>query len=281
MNINTRKSCGHDLISPRLLKDSVSGISEAVAKIINASISQCKYPCRWKMGQVTPLFKKDDELVKENYRPVTVLPGLNNIFERLLSSQLNDFCTGFLSDCISAYRKFFSCETALLKLTDDWKTSRDEKELVAVISMDLSKAFDTIPHGLLLAKLRAYGLIVSSIKLFEDYLSGRKQRVKIGDEFSGWRTVKRGVPQGSVLGPTFFNIFINDLFYHIEDVKLHAYADDEQLYDSDTDPAALDRRIMYNVGIANEWYRKNGMLVNPSKHQAMIMGKPTMSFPFQ
>ena len=91
LNINTRKSCGHDLISPRLLKDSASAISEAVAKIINASISQCKYPCRWKMGQVTPLFKKDDELVKENYRPVTVLPCLNNIFERLLSSQLNDF----------------------------------------------------------------------------------------------------------------------------------------------------------------------------------------------
>ena len=76
-----------------------------------------------------------------------------------------------------------------------------------------------------------------------------------------------------MLGPTFFNIFINDLFYHIKDVKLHAYADDEQLYDSDTDPVALDRRIMYNIGITNKWYMKNGKLVNPSKRQAMITGK--------
>ena len=99
------------------------------------------------MGQATLLFKKVEELDKRNYRPVAVLPCLNNIFERLLSIQIKHFYQGLLSDFISAYRGRHSCETALLKLTEDWRAGRDRKELVAVVSMDLS--FDTIPHPLL------------------------------------------------------------------------------------------------------------------------------------
>ena len=127
---------------------------------MNESIKQCKYPSRWKMGQVTPLFKKNDELSKENYRPVTVLPALNNVFERLLASQLDQFYSEILSDYISAYRRHHSCETSLMRLTEDWRRSLDNKQIVAVISMDLSKAFDTIPHGLLLAKLMALSVEV-------------------------------------------------------------------------------------------------------------------------
>ena len=280
LEMNTSKSCGHDLIPPRLLREPASVISEPLANIMNSSISQCHYPSHWKMGQVTPLFKKDDKFCKKNYRPVTVLPALNNIFERILAKQLKAFYLNILSDFISAYRRNYSCETSLLRLTEDWRKSRDNKEIVAVVSMDLSKAFDSIPHALLLAKFKAYGLSERSTELLKSYLSGRIQRVKIGDMFSNWELVRRGVPQGSVLGPMFFNVHINDLFYHIELANLNAYADDEQLYSSDKDPEALNRRLEHELRIVNSWYKCNGMIVNPDEHQAMVLGNSDYEFSF-
>lgn len=117
--------------------------------------------------------------------------------------------------------------------------------------------------------------------LFKDYLSGRQQRVKIGDTFSNWKGVIRGVPQrSSVLGPVFFNIFINDLFYWVTQCKLHAYADDHQLHSSNVDPVALGDCICREVRVANEWYRSNRMIVNATKHQAIVMGRTGHSFSF-
>ena len=143
--------------------------------------------------------------------------------------------------------------------------------------------FDTILRALLLTKLEAYVLSSSACALLKDYLSGRLQKVKIRDATSEWAAVLGGVPQDSVLRPLFFNIVTNDLFYHITEVKLHAYADGEQLYYSDADPKLLDRRLMHQLNIENEWYRSKGMLVNPTKHQAMIIGNMdhVFSFPVQ
>ncbi len=155
LNAKTKKSSGHDQISLRLLKNSASTIAESIAKIIDSSIALCQYPSCWKMGQLTPLFKKDNEFNKNYYRPVTVLSSLNNVFERILANQFEDFYNGILSDYISVYRKNYSSETSLLKLTEDWHKSLVNKEIVAVISLDLSKAFDFIPHNLLLSKLKA------------------------------------------------------------------------------------------------------------------------------
>ena len=129
-DINVHKSCGHDMISSRLLKESAAVIAGPIANIINSSVDLCKYPASWKRGQVTPLFKKDDELNKANYRPVTVLPALNNVYERILAAQLNDFYCSILSDFISSYRKFHSCETSLFRMTEEWRSMRDDGQLV-------------------------------------------------------------------------------------------------------------------------------------------------------
>ena len=104
--------------------------------------------------------------------------------------------------------------------------------------------------------------------------------MKIGDAFSNWELVRSGIPQGSVLGTTFFNVHINDLFYHIELANLNAYAEDEQLCSSDKDPEALNRRLEHELGIANSWHERNGMIVNPDKHQAMVLGNNDYEFSF-
>ena len=165
------------MIPPKLIKEVAAVIARPITSIINCCIEHCCYPASWKMGMVTPLYKKDDEFCKINYRPVTVLPALNNIFERLLTGQMYEFYNGLLSDSISAYRKCYSCETSLLRLTEDWRMMRDKGELAAVVSMDLSKAFDVIQYPLLLSKLRAYDMDDKSCALIKNYLSGRTQRV--------------------------------------------------------------------------------------------------------
>ena len=126
------------------------------------------------------------------------------------------------------------------------------------------------------------GLRILGRQPLKNYLSGRQQLVKIGDIFSNWAGTRRGVPQGSVLGPMFSNIFINELFQHVKYAKLNAYADDHQIYSSSLDPLALEDCISKEVlvNVANQWYKNNGMIVNEKKHQALILGKAEHNFYF-
>ena len=168
-------------------------------------------------------------MTKANYRPVSLLPIPSKIFEKVLSTQFSDYFDKIIDDFLCAFRKGHGCQTTLLRLLEDWKYALDNNEYVAAILMDLSKAFDCLPHDILLCKLSSYGLTKNATKLIESYLSDRKQQIKIGNVVSSWVEIKKGVPQGSILGPLLFNFFINYIFYFIKNCDLYNYADDNTL----------------------------------------------------
>ena len=151
------------------------------------------------MAEICPIFKKKDCLSKENYRSVNILAAASKIFERIMADQIITYFNFILSSSVSAYRKGYNCQHVILKLTEYWRKSLDENKMIGTVAMDLSKAFDTMPHALLIAKLYAYGLSENACNVLLSYLKNRFQRVKVMGKQSDWVTINKGVPQGSVL----------------------------------------------------------------------------------
>ncbi len=168
-------------------------------------------------------------MVKDNYRPISILFIFSKIFETIVADQLMQYFKYIFNDMLCVYRKKYGTKHVLIKLIDSWKCALDENKFVGTVLKDLSKAFDCIPHGLLIAKMKAYGLSNHACEYMTRYLSDRYQRVKITNEKISWMPLLKGILQGSSLSPFLFNIFINDLFHFIETCCLINYADDNTL----------------------------------------------------
>ena len=226
-----------------------------------------KFPSKLKLADITPLFKKLENVCKENYRPVSLLPVVSKIFERIMQRQIKEYIDKYLSPYLCGYRKGYNAQYALTAMIEMWKRALDGVGgVMGAVLMDLSKAFDTINHELLIAKLGAYGFGGGALRILHSYLSDRWQRVKVNTSFSDWKQLLCGVPQGSVLGPLLFNIYLNDMFYvFTEDSHVCNFADDTTLSVGDTKIEDLLRNLEDNTLSAILWFEANYMKLNQGK----------------
>ena len=247
--------------------------SPVLANIWNEEILLNKnFPENLKLADVTPIFKKKDKTFVENYRPVSVLPTVSKIFERIMQKQITDYIGKFLSPFLCGYRKGFSTQYALLSLIERWRLCLDKQGFAGALLMDLSKAFDTINHELLIAKLHAYGFSIEALEVLLSYLQERWQRVKINTTFSSWTQLLQGVPQGSVLGPMLFNIYINDMFFALNEIDICNFADDTTPYVCDSNLKSVLEKLEHNSELAIAWFEMNYMKLNTDKCHLLISG---------
>lgn len=271
-NLDINKSTGLDEIGPRLLKMSSSVIGESLTHIFNLSIKTSSFPEKWKEAKVKPLFKGGSSNDLNNFRPISILPVLSKVFEKHAHESLVTFLDKYkvLHMTQSGFRQNHSCETALIHMVEKWLWALDKGDMIGIILVDFRKAFDLVDHNILLKKLELHKLSPNSIKWFGSYLSGRKQKVSFKNTQSDYGSVKYGVPQGSILGPLLFLLFINDLPLH-SNVMTDLYADDATLYDISASKEEIEKKLQTAILDLDNWCKQNGMVINIDKTKAMLI----------
>ncbi|MEE8341453.1 MAG: reverse transcriptase family protein, partial [Candidatus Neomarinimicrobiota bacterium] len=280
--LKVKTSYGHDFISTKLLKSIKSEICEALTLIVNQSLVDGNFPDLLKIAKVTPIFKKGDSSNIENYRPISVLPAISKVFETVIYRQLFNYFTinNLFSNSQYGFRKSHSTEHASIELIDRILEFMQGDDVPFSIFIDLSKAFDTINHGILLRKLQFYGLDQSSLRLFNSYLVNRQQYVTIDGIQSKLGHITTGVPQGSILGPLLFIIYINDISNSSSVFNIISYADDTTLtsslktFNTDSNVSNISHKINSEVGKVSEWLCANKLSLNLEKTKFMVFHKP-------
>lgn len=271
--IKLNKAVGIDAISIKIIKIALPFIVNYLTSIFNQCIQLCVFPVTWKTSVITPIHKKGDTADTSNYRPISVLPILSKVLEKHLQTCTARFLkkNSLLSNSQSGFRSGHSCTTALTKMHCDWTGNKSRKKYTCIVLLDFSKAFDTIDHDILLDKLRRLNFNSSFIKMIASFLKDRIQYVKIGNHLSRQYTPTHGVPQGSILGPLLFSIYINDLLSLPISSTIHSYADDTTLYYADYDLHSIQNTIAVDLSIIKDWCTNNKMFLNIKKCSYLLI----------
>lgn len=273
--IDTKKATGIDGISAYVLKLCVPYIVPSLTHILNLSIRYSVFPTRWKLAKVVPIYKSGSSLDVSNYRPISVLPIVSKILEKHVHIAFYDFVERFqlLRVAQTGFRAKHSCETALLKMIDEWLKVIDGGEMIGSILLDLRKAFDLVNHDILLKKLRLYQCseeVISSY-WFQSYLSDRKQCVHLNGTYSNPLPVESGVPQGSIIGPLLFLIYINDFDLCLSYCSADMYADDTTFHVSGKSTEELSVKLSEDLKNIQKWCNDNKMVVNVDKTKSLLI----------
>ena len=268
----SNKAAGYDNIPMSLIKESIQLISEPLAHIINLSIAHGIVPDQMKIARVIPLFKADDQSLSTNYRPVSVLPSFSKFLERIIYNRLNDYLTNLnvLCDELYGFRKNHSPTLALIDLYDKISSALDRGDIAVGIFLDLSKAFDTVNHNILFDKLEHYGIRGLALKWVKSYFSNRLQFVDFNGHVSSRFNISCGVPQGSILGPLFFLLYINDIVNASTALQLILFADDTNVFLSGKDPDYLVNQLNIELNKLSVWFRVNKLSLNLKKTKLIV-----------
>ena len=281
LSLSSSNFCQQDFIPTSLLTSCSLVFSELIPYLANLSLSQAVFPSSFKIAQVTPLLKKAglDKDDPANYRPISNLNIISKLLEMLLLVSIQNHVTSSpnFNPNQSAYRPYHSTETALVLTLDNILHSADQGSFSVLVSLDLNAAFDTIDHNILLSRLKkSFGIHGLALSWFQSYSSGRSQFVRIGHCKSPTSICIYGVPQGSVLGPLLFSLYISPIIHIASSFGLiqQQYADDTQLYIAISCSSFLTSIHQLEEGLSalHVWFSLNGLALNPNKSHAVLLG---------
>ena len=268
----TTKSFGLDKVYPLLLSSATPTIYSPLTYVINLSLKQGIFPNSLKVAKVIPIFKQGSRSLCNNYRPISVLSALSKIFERCILNQLifHFNMENILVSNQFGFRAGKTTTNSLVDLVDDITKAIDKGSYATFIFLDLSKAFDTVNQSILLSKLDLHGNRASENQWFKSYLSKRKQKVFINGVESNFYLLQSGVPQGSILGPFLFIVYINDMVRATNYFTVRLFADDTSLTAVGSDFDVLIQQINSELPPVYEWLCSNKLTLNLSKTRYLV-----------
>ena len=276
-SLNNSKASGPFSIPTDIFKMTKHIMAPVLTEIINLSFSTGLYPNNLKIAKVVPVFKnKGSNLFCNNFRPISLLSNINKVYEKLMYSRLYAFLN--IHNCIYnlqfGFREKHSTTHALFSITETIREALDNNNFSCGIFIDLQKAFDTVNHEILLQKLNHYGIRGVANTWFKSYLSNRTQYVSINGFESKSKNISTGVPQGSVLGPLLFLIYINDLNVAISYSTVHHFADDTNLLITGKSLNSIKKRANIDLKLLCNWLKANKISLNSSKTEAILFRHP-------